>query len=119
MILRFKLDENLPRDAATLLRNAGHDVHDAIEENLGGSADRKVMDVCRAENRILITLDLDFSDIRLYPSGEHKGIWVLRPHVQSISSTLSLLESALRVIDTEPAKDQLWIVEPGQVRVRG
>ncbi len=77
------------------------------------------MDACRAENRILITLDLDFADIRLYPAGEHQGIWVLRPHVQSIGSTLRLLESALRVIDTEPAKNQLWIVEPGQVRVRG
>ena len=119
MVLRFKLDENLPREAATLLRNAGHDVHDAIEENLGGSADQKIMDACRAESRILITLDLDFSDIRLYPSGEHKGIWVLRPHQQSISSTLGLLESALRVIDTEPAEDRLWIAQPGQVRVRG
>ena len=32
MPARFKLDENLPRDAQALLRKAGHDVHTALDE---------------------------------------------------------------------------------------
>ena len=118
MAVRFKLDENLPRDTVALLRDAGHDVQTVLEERLGGSTDPKVLDVCRTEGRVLITFDLDFSDIRLYPPATHKGIWVLRPQTQSIDSTLTLLKGALRVLKTESTHSRLWIVEPGQVRIR-
>jgi len=64
---RFKLDENLPRDVEGLLGEAGHDVETALSERLGGEPDRKVFDASRCEDRILVTLDLDFADIRLYP----------------------------------------------------
>ena len=118
MAVRFKLDENLPRDAETLLRDAGHDVQTVLEERLGGNADPRVLDACRAESRILITLDLDFSDIRLYPPASHNGIWVLRPRTQSVDGTLTLLRGVLGVLQNEPTQSRLWVVEPGQVRIR-
>ena len=118
MAVRFKLDENLPRDAEALLREAGHDVQTVLEERLGGNPDPKVFDACRSESRILITFDLDFSDIRLYPPASHSGIWVLRPHTQSIDNTLALLTGALVVLQTESAHGRLWIIEPSQVRIR-
>jgi predicted nuclease of predicted toxin-antitoxin system len=118
MAVRFKLDENLPRDTVALLRDAGYDVQTVLEERLGGSADAEVLDVCRSEGRVLVTFDLDFSDVRLYPPATHSGIWVLRPQTQSIDSALTLLKGALRVLKTESTQGRLWIVEPGQVRVR-
>jgi len=45
MATRFKLDENLPRDARRLLRDAGHDVHTVLEERLGGGSDSQVLDI--------------------------------------------------------------------------
>jgi len=118
MAVRFKLDENLPRDAEALLRDAGHDVQTVLEERLGGNPDPKVLDACQTENRVLITFDLDFSDIRLYPPANHSGVWVLRPHAQSIDNTLVLLKGALVVLETESVHARLWIIEPGQVRIR-
>jgi len=118
MAVRFKLDENLPRDADVLLRNAGHDVQSVLEERLGGCADPRILDACLTEGRVLVTLDLDFSDIRRYPPASHKGIWVLRPRTQSIDGTLTLLRGALGVLDSEQAESRLWVVEPGQVRIR-
>jgi len=44
MAVRFKLDENLPRDAEALLRDAGHDVRTVLDERLGGNSDAKVLD---------------------------------------------------------------------------
>lgn len=84
MPIRFKLDENLPRNAEVLLRQAGHDVHTVLAEQLGGSPDPRVFSVSQAEERILVTFDLDFSDLRVYPPASHHGIWVLRP--QSIET---------------------------------
>ncbi len=116
MSARFKLDENLPRDAEALLRSAGHDVHTVIDEQLGGNPDSRVFDASQAEDRILVTFDLDFSDIRIYPPASHAGIWA--PHTQSVQNTLTLLKAALLVLETEPARGRLWIVEPERVRIR-
>lgn len=68
-MLRIKLDENLPRRIETALRGLGHDVETAISEGLSGAPDPDVLSACVAEGRILVTLDLDFSDIREYPPG--------------------------------------------------
>lgn len=86
--LRFKLDENLHRDAMAPFRVAGHDVESALDEQLGGQSDAIVFAACQRETRILVTLDLDFADIRRYAPSEHAGIWVLRPSTQSITHLL-------------------------------
>lgn len=118
MPARFKLDENLPRDAEALLRKAGHDIHAVLEEQLGGKPDSRVFDAAQAEERILVSFDLDFSDIRVYPPASHKGIWVLRPRTQSIDDTLALLRAAMLILETVPTQGRLWIVEPERVRIR-
>lgn len=118
MALRFKLDENVPRKAAALLRDAGHDVRSALEQALGGSSDEKVLAACRNEARILVTLDLDFGDIRAYPPASHAGIWVLRPNAQSIDALLGLVRSGLAVAIKEQVANRLWVIEPGHVRIR-
>jgi predicted nuclease of predicted toxin-antitoxin system len=118
MPLRFKLDENLPRDAETLLVDAGHDARSVTDEGLGGRADSTILDVCLKEDRVLVTLDLDFADIRLYPPSSHRGIWVLRPETQSIENTISALRAALALLGKEPTANRLWIVEASRVRIR-
>jgi hypothetical protein len=65
MAVRFKLDENLPRDAKALLRDAGHDVQTAIEERLGGNPDPLVLNACRTEDRVLVT-SISISPISAY-----------------------------------------------------
>lgn len=117
MSRRFKLDENIPRDAEELFSGAGHDVETVLSEELRGAPDRKVIDIAKAENRILVTLDVDFADIREYPPADSPGIWVLRTRSQAIASVLLLLRGALAILATESPSNSLWIVEPGRVRV--
>lgn len=76
--MKFKLDENLPVEAADLLWKAGHDAVTVVEQHLGGSADSDIAAVCQQEGRVLITLDRDFADIRAYPPGSFCGLIVLR-----------------------------------------
>ena len=83
MVVRFKLDENIPRDAAASLRSAGYDAHLAVDEGLDGHPDAELLDACRREDRVLITLDLDFADILMYPPSTHAGVWVLRSRANS------------------------------------
>ncbi len=119
MTVRFKLDENLPLDARRLLELAGHDAHTAVEEALAGATDEKILQVCRVEDRILVTLDMDFADVRSYLAAGHAGIWILRPATQSMDAILSVLRDALSLIGREETSNRLWIVETGRVRIRG
>lgn len=118
MALRFKLDENIPGEAVALLQSAGHDVRTALEQQLGGSPDDRLFRACQDELRILVTLDQGFGDIRGYPPARHAGMWILRPAVQDIGSLLELLRHALSATAREPVSKRLWIVEPGQLRIR-
>ncbi len=74
--MRVKLDENLPVQLKDLFTEAGHDAATVVDEGLGGASDTAVATSCLSEERVLLTQDLDFSDIRTYPPAEHFGIVV-------------------------------------------
>lgn len=117
--MKFKIDENLPIDAAILLKNAGYDALTVHDENLTGSQDTDIAAVCAIENRILLTIDLGFADIRAYPPSEYPGIIVFRLSRQDKLNVLQAISGLLRVFDTHPIDNKLWIVEERRVRVRG
>ena len=117
MSRQFKLDENLPRDAEELFSAAGYDVQTVLGEQLGGAPDRNVLEVASGEGRVLVTLDVDFADIRLYPPSDYPGIWVLRTRSQSVTSIIALLRGAISLLDRESVAGTLWIVEPERVRI--
>ena len=118
MALRFKLDENLPHRVAPALRDLGHDVETAISEGLAGAVDPDLLAACTAEDRILVTLDLDFADIRVYPPGSHRGLWVLRPVVQTFDTILALALAGVRLSAIERTAGQLWVIDRNRVRIR-
>lgn len=119
MTVRVKLDENLPADAATLLREAGHDAATVAEQNLSGEPDAGISAVCRVERRALVTLDTDFADIRVYPPEAHAGLVVLRLKRQDRPHVLDVLRRLLPLLVTERLDGRLWIVDEERVRIRG
>lgn len=116
--MRFKLDENLPREAVGLLSEAGHDVTSVLAQGLGGDPDPVIAAACAGEHRILITLDTDFADIRAYPPGGSPGIIVFRLRNQRKSQVLQAVQRLSRVLQSESAHQQLWIVEEDRIRIR-
>lgn len=117
--MNFKVDENLPLEIASLLTEAGHFAVTVLDQSLGGSIDSKVMTICVEENRALVTIDLDFSNIRAYSPQSLPGIIVLRAPDQSKLSLINLSQQFIPLLEREPLKGRLWIVEPGKVRIRG
>ena len=118
MTLRLKLDENMPQRAESALRDLGVDVETARSEGLAGATDPVLLAACTAEDRVLVTLDLDFADMRVYPPGSHPGIWVLRPARQTFNAILSLVHSGIRLASVERTSGQLWVIDQRQVRIR-
>lgn len=69
-LVRFKTDENLHPDASVSLSAHGHDAVTVWDQGLRGTLDEDLAQVCKHEGRVLVSLDLDFSDIRTYPLEE-------------------------------------------------
>src|SRR4051794_40591170 len=113
-MMRFKLDENVPTEIASLLQRRGHDVATVRDQQLGGKADSSTADVCHGEDRALITLDLDFADIRQSPPCESKGIIILRPTLQHVANIISVMERVLVLLQREPVGASLWVVDEHQ-----
>ena len=116
--MRFKIDENLRDDVAALLTGHGHDVHTVHTEGLRGAQDSNLAERCRNEACALVTLDLDFSDIRAYPPADFSGLIVLRVRDQSRQHVLNVLTRTISLLAHEPLAGRLWIVSESGVRIR-
>ena len=117
--MRFKLDENLPAELAVELRGKGHDAHSVLDEHLGGATDQSIAVVCQNERRILITLDLDFANIRSYPPQFYHGIIILRLSRQDRNAVLAMTPRILELLQTEAISQRLWIMDENKTRIRG
>ena len=101
--MKLKLDENLSRHLKPLLTGLGHDV-------LTAAALR--------EERMLLTLDLEFADLRKYPPGSHPGIILFRPPSFGPLSVNKFIIDFVTSADLSELTSCVGIVDPVNVRVR-
>jgi predicted nuclease of predicted toxin-antitoxin system len=118
--MRFLVDANMPRSAAVLLRQMGHDAVDVRDIGMGGATDDIIAANARQDQRALVTRDFDFADIRNYPPADHVGIIVLRlPDDATAIQVVRLLEAFVRREDwLARMNGRLVIVELWRVRFR-
>ncbi|MBI4910079.1 MAG: DUF5615 family PIN-like protein [Acidobacteria bacterium] len=116
--MKFKADENLPFEVASLLREAGFDAHTVWDETLSGAQDEMLADLARTEARVFLTLDLDFANIRAYPPSRHAGIIVLRPPTQDKLTVLNLIRRVIPILQDRRPAGELWIVQSDRIRFR-
>jgi predicted nuclease of predicted toxin-antitoxin system len=72
--MKLKLDENHFRHLRPVLIELRHDVLTAADENLLSPPDTEIAQAAKEEQRMLMTLDVEFSDLRKYPPGSHPGV---------------------------------------------
>ncbi|CAN5372539.1 DUF5615 family PIN-like protein [soil metagenome] len=116
--MKFKVDENLPRDVAALLRAAGFDACTIQDQGMVGQPDETIASVCREEGRAIVTMDMDFGDIRRFPPENFAGLIVLRADEPSKPVVLQLIKNALGLLAESSPVGSLWIVTEEQIRVR-
>jgi len=114
----FKIDENLPADAAVLIREHGFSADTVGDEGLSGVDDSQLARIAKGARLTLVTLDNDFGNIRAYPPGEYAGILILRPKSQKKAVVLALMKRLLLMLPERSPAGELWIVEPDRVRYR-
>ena len=115
--MNLKLDENLDARLTSVLRRAGHEVSTVHEQGLAGVDDQALYVHCRSESRILVTLDLDFANVLRYSPETSGGIVVFRGPDDLLPTLRILTETMIGALAKASPAGQLWIVEPGRVRV--
>ena len=116
--MKFKVDENLPSEHVSILRDAGFEADTVAEQKLSGADDLILFEQCSIESRVLMTLDLDFANIRAYPPKSHSGIVVFRTKSQDKQTLIELLQRLIHALEQRTPEGQLWIVEHDRLRYR-
>jgi len=118
--MHFLIDASLPRSAATLLRDLGHEATDVRDAGMRDAADDTIAAYARRNRLVLITRDFDFADIRNYPPSLYEGILVLklREHATA-AQVVRILQAFVRRDDwLIDLKKRLAILEDWRVRFR-
>ncbi len=87
------------------------------DEHLGGATGSQVAQVCQVEGRALITLDLDFADIRAFPPKDYSGLIVLRLRRFDKNAVLGSIRRVLSLLQVESLQGKLWVVDEATARI--
>jgi predicted nuclease of predicted toxin-antitoxin system len=116
--MKFKLDENLPRELADDLALLGHEADTVYSEGLVGAEDDAVVQAARASGRVLMTLDKGIASLLQYPMDEHYGVVLFRPDESGRRSVLSFVRSRLENLMELELVGRLTVVGSTRIRIR-
>ena len=113
--MKLLLDADIHRSFLHRLKNQGHDVVDARDISRTALKDEEIFAIAQKEQRILITRDLDFSNILRYPPHKSYGIIVLRTYLLAKEDIFRVLLKALQT-PQEQLQGTLVIVQKDRLR---
>lgn len=115
--MKFKLDENFGQSVLELFQQRGFDCLTVHDEGLVGAEDPDVLAAAVAEDRVLVTLDRDFTNVLIYPPEATSGVVVVQLG-KRLSRTLlnRAIETFLTACAQKLIRGKLWIIEPGRIR---
>ncbi len=114
--MKLKLDENVDVRVVTRLRLAGHDVATVSGQGLNSAPDIKVIDVCRQEERALVTADKGFGNRLRYNPADYVGIIVIRlPPRPTFAYWREAIEVLILGLETADVTGKLWIIRQRKI----
>jgi len=116
--VKIKLDENLPVRLVQLLAALGHDTETVPQEGLTGKPDSAIWTAAQAEERFLITQDLDFSDIRRFTPGAHHGLLLVRLRAPGREALVRRVHAIFQTELVDTWKRAFVVVTDHKLRIR-
>lgn len=118
-MLRFVIDEDLPRSTGQVLTSAGYGVFDVRDHGLRGKKDPLIFQFAQDKRAVLLTGDFSFGNIIQFPLGRHCGVIILAfPSTFPIAKMNQQFLKQLRSLSQKDIAGNLIIIEPGRVRLK-
>ncbi|HWD59602.1 MAG TPA: DUF5615 family PIN-like protein [Stellaceae bacterium] len=116
--MRFLLDMNISPLVSETLRASGHDAVHARNLGSGEMSDRALFERAAAEDRVVVTFDLDFGDIAGSVGSGAPGVVLLRLRSSRRAHMLNRLMTAIATAGDALAAGAIVLVEDGRIRIR-
>ena len=117
--MKFFLDTNIPYSALKIFEELGLESAHARDAGLSRAGDKEIADYAKKNESILITKDLEFANTKLFPSGSHEGLIIIRlPTFFKASQFVNVLQGFLSSININELKQSVAIVKLGKYRIR-
>ena len=116
--MKLLLDMGLSPKTARLLRQHGHDAVHLLERGLQRTPDPEVAALGAAEERVIVTLDLDFSRILALQRLASPSVILFRLEEFTTEQVNDLLLDLIHTHEGELGEGAIVVVEPDRVRVR-
>ena len=118
-MLKFVIDEDMPRPTAKVLKDRGYEVLDVRDCGLRGKSDDEIFKFAQKEKAVILTGDLGFGNLLHFPVGSHSGIVIAHfPNEVSTSELNNQIIKAFETLAEIDFKGNLIILEPGKIRIR-
>lgn len=116
--MRFLADMGVSQRVVAWLCEQGHDARHLREENLHRFPNGEIFQKALAEERIILTFDLDFAEIAALSGGKAASVIVFRLRNARASNVVARLATALDGLQQELARGAVVTVEDSRYRVR-
>lgn len=100
------------------LQNEGHNIVTVHDFSLAGHEDVEILAFALTQNRVLLTIDLDFGNIRHYPPERHAGVIILRVRPATLAQVHTLLAEFLQTTPQEKLVNTLAVIDHNKIRLR-
>ena len=115
--MKIKLDENLGVRGKEIFNKYGHDTLSVYDQKLESSSDINLIQICKKEERCIVSLDLDFSNPINYIPSNYAGIAVIRlPKHSSPDDLYFMIDMLAKKMSEQPILGKLWIVQRNGIR---
>lgn len=117
--MKLFLDHCVSRRTVEHLRELGHDILTSKELGQERAFDSDVLASATKTDRVMVTEDRGFGDVRKYPPGSYQGVLVLRVRNPAFRTALHRnLETFLGSTDRDAIRGCLVLLDGARVRVR-
>lgn len=116
--MRFLADMGVDVRVVEWLRRHGHDAVHLREEGLHRAPDEQVFSKALAEDRIVLSFDLDFGDLAVLTREPAARVILFRLENTRTMHVIERLETVLAVSSDALARGAVVIVEAGRQRIR-
>lgn len=119
--MKFLIDECTLGKTVKLLKEAGFSTITLQELGKTSVTNGTVINIAKKLKAIIVTNDLDFGNLILYPLGSHSGIIVLRPRLdtaEAINDIHNVLMRLLKEARPSEIEKSLVIVDRNKYRIK-
>lgn len=116
--MKILADMHISPATVQFLQALGHDTVRVNEIMPSNSSDRSIVEAARKEERVIITQDLDFSEIISFSGEKAPSLISLRLSSSRIEFVNKRLEKVLPMIESDLVKGSIVVVEDNRIRLR-